>query len=79
MQSAVCRLGQSGQVCVPDSLVPVFGSGRPDDLLLQVLDGGVGVGELGEQPLTGLSLGALGPLLDEDLRRLQVCLPSQQQ
>lgn len=63
---------------MPTTVLLVPGSGRPDDLLLQVLDGGVRVGELGEQPLTGLSLRALGPLLDEDLRCLQVCLPGQQ-
>ena len=51
---------------------------RPDDLLLQVLDGGVGVGELGEQPLTGLPLLARRPLLDVDLGRFQICFPGEQ-
>lgn len=50
----------------------------PDNFLLQVLDGWVGVGELSEQPLTGLSLWALRPLFDVDLSCLQIRLPSQQ-
>ena len=52
--------------------------GTVDALFLQCWVGGGGGGELGQQPLTGLTLWALGPLLDEDLRRLQVCLPGQQ-